>query len=141
MDIVESTDSSRISGMRRLVGIGFGVNELSDADIVDDVFLGESNRYIKRLVPTWADILAAAGDNAESLKVAVCKKTAAEILKAKSRPTDLDSLSVGDRRIWLETQATIQAYEEDVADIIADITPNLDSPKPYFEVINLQEDN
>ena len=71
--------------------------------------------------------------------MAVSKRTAAEILKSKSRPTDLDALSVGDRRIWLETQATIEAYENDVAEILEDIIPDVDSPQPYFEVINLQD--
>ena len=122
--------------MRRLVGIGFGVNELSDEDITDDVFLGEANRYIQRLVPNWATLT---GDALESLEVAVCKTNAAQILKAKSRPTDVDALSVGDRSIWLETLATIKAYEEDVAEIIAEIIPDADSPTPYFEVVNLQE--
>ena len=136
MDIVETTNASRVEGMRRLVGIGFGANELSDEDITDDVFLGESNRYVKRLVPNWEMLT---GDDLDSLEVAVCKKNAAEILKAKSRPTDLDALSVGDRRIWLETQATIKAYDEDVSDIISGLNPEIDSPTPYFEVINLQE--
>ncbi len=136
MAIVDATNAPRVEGMRRLVGIGFGVNELSDEDITDDVFLGESNRYIQRLVPNWATLT---GDDLASLEVAVSKKNAAEILKAKSRPTDVDALSVGDRRIWLETQATIDAYEEDVAEIIADITPEADSPTPYFQVVNLQE--
>ena len=136
MAIIEATNTSRVDGMRRLVGIGFGINELSDEDITDDVFLGESNRYIQRLVPNWETLT---GDDLASLEVAVSKRNAAEILKAKSRPTDVDALSVGDRRIWLETQATIKAYEEDYAEIIAEITPDTDYPTPYFQVINLQE--
>ena len=135
MAIVETTNSLRIAGIRRLVAVGFGSNQLSDDDITDDTFLGEANRYIARRVTGHANLT---GDDRLTLEVLVSKKCAAELLKSVARPIDLDSASIGDRQIFLSIEKTIEAFDEDIKEGLEEISPDQpSSADAYFEVIIL----
>ena len=130
--------AERVESIRRLVYIGYDKTDLLDAEITDDTRLGESNRKIARRVPNWADLQST---DRESLEVAVCKLTAAELLKSTARTIEVDRASARSRMIALSIEDTIAAYLEDVEDIINDVSPDdFLGATPYFNVINLQED-
>ena len=135
MDIIEATNTSRIEGMRLLVSVGYNSTDLPDSDITNDVFLGESNRYVKRRVPNWENLI---GDDRESLEVCVSKKTAAEMLKSVARTLEINRGSARARMSILSIKDTIMEYEQDVEDIIRDISPeDSEDAVPYFEVIEI----
>ena len=254
MPIIVSSNPNyekRLAGIRRLVAIGFGKNDLSDEDISDDVFLGDANRYITGEVENYEDLLntriieldgnythddsgglildgtfrasntrltisdtsMAGDDNSDKLdiptpqdddviliknfsdpthilnsffvtrshsipgltvglfdgtwdmphdrtlysgsnnivfeifaqdkkhndlEVAVQKRCAAELLKSTARPIDLDSLSIGDRQLYLDIPETIKRYESDVIRIVGKLNSDENSvPCPIFEIIEL----
>ena len=139
MAIVDSTNSARIESIRRLVSVGFDSTDLTDDDISDDVYLGSANRYVIGKVPEWASLSA---DDILDLEVAVCKKTAAEILKSAARPTEIDRSSARARLEFLSIQDTIAEYEGAVEGTIADKNPDVSGiAVPYFNVIVLNGDN
>ena len=130
--------AKRVESIRRLVYIGYDNTDLTDAEIKDDARLGESNRKIARRIPNWATLETT---DKESLEVAVCKLTAAELLKSTARTIEVDRSSARSRMIAFSIEDTINAYLEDVEDIIKDVSPDdFLGAVPYFEVININED-
>lgn len=135
MAIVENNNSARIQSVRRLVSVGFNSTDLTDEDITDDVYLGAANRYVEGKVPEWASLSA---NDILDLEVAVCKLTAAEILKSVARPTEIDRSRARARFEVMKIEDTIQKYESDVEGTIADKNPEVSGiATPYFEVIVL----
>ena len=134
-EIVATTNSKRIQSIRRLVSVGFSPTDLTDDDITDDVYLGAANRYVISKVPEWASLSA---NDILDLEVAVCKLTAAEILKSVARPTEIDRSRARARLEFLKIENTIQEYEKSVELTIADKNPEVSGiATPYFEVIVL----
>lgn len=135
-DIVETSNTARRESIRRLVSIGFSNKDLTDDDITDDVYLGAANRYVKGKVPNWESLT---GDALLDLEVAVCKKTAAEILKSVARPTEIDRSNARARLEFLAIQDTIIQYETEVDITINKVNPEAaGSDVPYFYVIDLE---
>ena len=104
MAIINSTDSdyaSRLQGIRLFVNNAYSQEDLPDATIENDIYLGAANREVARLVPSFASL---AEENQADIKVAVQELTAAEILQSELDATQEESADVSVRRQGLKVE-------------------------------------
>ena len=138
MPIIVSTNSNydeRISGIRALVSTGIdSLTGLTDDEIENDVFLGEANRYAARKVTGYASLDT---DKRADLEVAVCKRTAANLLKATARRVQFDADRIGDRETYLDILTTIDLYNKEAEDAFKELAPGSTSADAYFTITNL----
>lgn len=139
MAIINSTDadySSRRQGIRMFVNNQYTTEDLPDATIENDIYLGAANRYVARRVPGYATLTE---DKKADIKVAVQKLTAAEILLSELKVTQevADELRLTQQGLAIKEQ--IDALKSDAEKIIIDSVPTTpgDSSPSATELISV----
>ena len=137
--IITSTDSDyteRLNGIRLLVDNTFDAEDLSDATITNDVFLGEANRAIARRVPNYATL---SGDQLSDLKVTTQRQAAVLILQSQLDETSSRVLSLADSRKGMDIAIRIENLTKLIDTTINILNPS-DTPEGtagvgYFDVL------
>lgn len=109
--------------IRSLVSVAYGVRNLPDTKIAQDVFLGDANLYIQSKVPAWASLT---GDNRTRLRILTMKRCAVNILVAFSRIRREQAEQLSREQIQLTPAEAISMYETDISEGLKVLSPSVD---------------
>lgn len=120
MSIIETTDTEALNQISDLVSVANDTIDLPHSKIIQDIFLGAANLYIKKEVPDWNSLT---GEQRIELDIITMKQTAVNILVAFFRATSESAEGLSHSRDQLTVKQTITRYEEDIIDGIKFLNP------------------
>ena len=121
MPIILTTDTSASSQISNLVSVAYDSKNLTHAQIIQDVFLGDANLRIQAAIPLWEDLT---GENLTRLRIIVMKLCAINILAAFARVRRQQIEVLSEDNDQLTPSQAIKRYEDDISTGVELLNPS-----------------
>ena len=119
--ILLTTNTDVLNQISSLVSVAYDTINLPHTTISQNVFLGDANLYIQRLIPNWEDLI---DDDRTLLEIITMKQTAVNILTAFSRVKREQAEDITTDNDQLTPMQAIARYEDDISEGIKILNPD-----------------